>query len=95
MQAVRVPCAATTIRKSAAEAPNRITDTIGIAPFVDVGTVADGLVPDFSERLQWAAGLGAIYQSPVGPIRLDIAVPINGRDVDDSFEIYISIGQSF
>ena len=43
-------------------------------------------VPDWS---------GGRYASPVGPIRLDVAVPLNPRNVDNAFEFYISIGQAF
>jgi translocation and assembly module TamA len=32
----------------------------------------------------------------VGPLRLDVAFPINRREgIDDSFQIYISLGQAF
>jgi translocation and assembly module TamA len=31
----------------------------------------------------------------IGPIRLDVAFPINKRDVDDDFQFYVSIGQAF
>jgi len=42
------------------------------------------------------AGLGLRYSSPIGPLRADIAVPVNARDnIDDSFQIYLSIGQAF
>ena len=51
---------------------------------------------DLDEELLWAGGLGLRYFSPIGPLRLDVAMPINGRDdVDDDFEFYISIGQAF
>jgi translocation and assembly module TamA len=32
----------------------------------------------------------------IGPVRLDVAFPLQDRDgVDDAFQVYISIGQSF
>ena len=52
-------------------------------------------MPTFDEGVQLAAGTGLRYASPVGPIRFDVAFPLNGRDVDDFFEFYISIGQAF
>jgi translocation and assembly module TamA len=75
----------------------RITDTIGLVPFVDSGTVFDSSVPDFSgETPRLAAGVGARYFTVVGPLRVDIAFPLNPRDgVDDFFQFYISIGQAF
>jgi translocation and assembly module TamA len=46
--------------------------------------------------LFWGAGVGLRYYTPIGPIRLDVAFPLEKReDIDDSFQIYISIGQAF
>lgn len=78
------------------EARIRITDTIGIVPFLEGGNVYEEMSPDFSEDFQWAAGLGARYYTPFGPLRFDVAVPLNPRaGVDDAFQFYISIGQAF
>lgn len=69
---------------------------IGVVPFVDAGNVYDDSFPTFDDPLQWAAGLGFRYYTPIGPLRLDFAVPINRRpNVDDSFQFYISLGQAF
>jgi len=75
----------------------KITDTIGIVPFVDAGNVYDTLIPDLTDDrpLRYGAGLGVRYYTPIGPLRFDVAVPINARETDDAFEIYISLGQSF
>ncbi|MCP1335573.1 autotransporter assembly complex protein TamA [Futiania mangrovi] len=73
----------------------RVTDTVGVVPFVDMGSVSTTEYPDFNEGLQYAAGLGLRYYSPIGPIRADVAVPLNPRDADNAFEFYISIGQAF
>jgi translocation and assembly module TamA len=36
------------------------------------------------------------YFTPIGPVRLDIGVPLNRRsEVDDSFQLYVSLGQAF
>ncbi|MBW1782540.1 MAG: outer membrane protein assembly factor [Deltaproteobacteria bacterium] len=75
----------------------RITDTIGVVPFLDGGTAFLDRVPDFgSQDILYGAGLGLRYYTAIGPIRLDVAVPVNRRKgVDDSFQFYVSIGQSF
>lgn len=78
-----------------AEARIKIIDEFGVVPFVDGGQVYKEVYPKLSEDLQWAGGLGLRYYSPVGPIRLDVAAPINPRSVDDPFQFYISIGQAF
>ena len=63
--------------------------------FVDAGSVSTAVAPDFSDGVQYAAGLGGRYYSPVGPIRFDLAFPLNGRRVDDAFGFYFSIGQAY
>ena len=74
----------------------RVTDRIGIVPFVEGGNVYDDRTPDFGEDLFWAAGLGLRYFTIAGPIRLDVAFPLNRRDgIDDEFQIYVSLGQAF
>ena len=79
-----------------AELRIRVTETIGLVPFVEGGNVYDDSVPDFSPAPRWAAGIGARYFTAVGPLRLDVAFPINRREgIDDTFEFYISLGQAF
>ncbi len=76
----------------------KVTDSIGIVPFVDAGQVYDTVYPDFSvdEPLRFGAGLGLRYYTAIGPVRLDVAVPLNPRETNDNnFEIYISLGQAF
>ena len=66
----------------------------GVVPFVDAGIVSNEFFDDFG-KLRWGPGIGLRYFSPVGPIRLDVAVPIDARDEDDAFQFYLSIGQAF
>jgi translocation and assembly module TamA len=78
------------------EARRRITKNIGIALFVDGGNAFSTAFPDFSEELRWGAGIGVRYFTPVGPLRVDLAVPLNRRaGVDDQFGVYVSFGQAF
>ncbi|MEM9682575.1 MAG: BamA/TamA family outer membrane protein, partial [Pseudomonadota bacterium] len=73
----------------------RLFDQFGIVPFVDGGTVTEQSFPSFDERFLWAAGLGLRYYTGFGPLRLDVAFPINGREEDDFFQFYVSFGQAF
>ena len=76
----------------------KVTDSIGIVPFLDAGQVYDTVYPDFSvdTPLRYGAGLGLRYYTAIGPVRLDVAVPLNPRETNDNdFEIYISLGQAF
>jgi translocation and assembly module TamA len=45
----------------------------------------------------WAVGVGAgpRYYTPIGVLRLDLAVPTYRRPNDDRFEVYIGLGQAF
>ena len=73
----------------------RVASAVGIAAFVEAGSVSTGVAPEFDEGVQFAAGLGARYFSPIGPLRLHVGVPLNPRGADDAFQVYISIGQAF
>jgi translocation and assembly module TamA len=77
------------------EARIKITDTIGIVPFVDAGGAFESSYPDFDETLRVSAGLGLRYYTAIGPIRLDIAAPLNRRQGDKPVSLYVSIGQAF
>ena len=57
---------------ASAEARIGITETIGLVPFVDVGTVSTDEVPDFKD-IRAGAGIGLRYATPFGPLRLDVA----------------------
>ncbi|WP_214469891.1 autotransporter assembly complex family protein [Mesorhizobium sp. dw_380] len=71
-----------------------VTDTIGIVPFIDAGTVSTRSVPNFSD-VKVGAGVGLRYVTPFGPLRIDAAVPLNRDPSDPHFGIYAGIGQAF
>lgn len=73
----------------------RATDAIGVVGFFDAGNAFEAEVPNFSLPLQMSAGVGLRYYTGFGPLRLDIAAPINPRPGDPRFAIYASIGQAF
>lgn len=81
--------------ESAVELRARAVGRIEIAAFLDAGSVYRTPWPDFSEKLFLGAGAGLRYRSPAGPIRVDVATPLNGFDSDRRFQIYISLGQPF
>ena len=79
-----------------AEFRAQVWGNFAVVPFVDGGTVYDNAYPDFSETFRWAAGIGLRYHTVIGPIRFDIAFPLNPRKgTDDPYQFYISIGQAF
>lgn len=76
------------------EARVKVTDTIGVVPFLDFGTVSSSSAPNFSD-LRAGAGVGLRYATPFGPIRLDVAVPLRRYPGGSTFGIYAGIGQAF
>ena len=62
--------------------------------FLDAGSVGFDQAPDFS-NMRYGAGFGVRYKLPFGPIRADIAFPLDKREGDADFQIYVSIGQAF
>jgi translocation and assembly module TamA len=81
--------------EASVEARIKITNTIGIVPFFDAGMAFASQFPNFKEKMQYAAGLGLRYYTPIGPIRVDVAAPLNPRKGDKPVALYISIGQAF
>ncbi len=76
------------------EARIAINETFGIVPFVDAANVATGTIPDFKD-IRIGAGIGIRYATPFGPLRLDVAMPVNRYKDGSRFGIYAGIGQSF
>ncbi|MCI4646408.1 MAG: autotransporter assembly complex protein TamA [Hyphomonadaceae bacterium] len=66
----------------------------GAVAFVDGGSVSEARLPRMDD-LSLGAGLGVRYQTPAGPVRLDLATPLNKGPDDDPVQVYISIGQAF
>lgn len=74
----------------------RLNREFGLVAFADGGAAHEDSVPDPSEDFLWGAGLGLRYFTPVGPLRFDLAVPLNRRSgMDDAYQFYISLGQAF
>lgn len=78
-----------------AEARVKVTDSIGIVGFADAGYIGSEEFYDGSGEWHSGAGLGLRYNTGIGPIRLDVAVPTSGPDTGENFQVYIGIGQSF
>ena len=91
-----VPIGGKSLLELSLETRVRITEKIGIAGFLDGGGAFRGHVRESDEDILWGAGLGLRYFTPIGPFRLDVAIPLNRRaGMDDAFQVYISLGQAF
>ncbi|MDB5535909.1 MAG: hypothetical protein JWQ65_784, partial [Devosia sp.] len=76
------------------EARAKVTKDIGVVGFIDGGYVAADRFPGL-EDLKLGAGIGVRYYTGLGPLRADIAIPLNKRAGDPDYAIYVGIGQSF
>jgi translocation and assembly module TamA len=74
----------------------RLTNTIGLVPFFDIGSVYTTQYPTLHTKWFKSAGLGLRIFTYVGPFRVDIAFPLDRRKgVDSVFKVLVSIGQMF
>jgi translocation and assembly module TamA len=78
-----------------AELRVRVTDTIGIVPFFDAGNAYASNFPNFSAPLYKAVGVGLRYYTAIGPIRADVAFPLEQRPGAGRVAFYVSVGQAF
>ncbi|KEP70338.1 membrane protein [Thioclava dalianensis] len=72
------------------EARIGVTKSIGVVAFYDYGYVSGG----GESGSQAGAGLGLRYKTGIGPIRLDVGLPVSG-DTGSGAQVYIGIGQAF
>ncbi len=80
----------------AAELRLQLSESWGLVVFTDGGYAYPDELPKFGEDFYWGAGLGLRFITSFAPIRFDVAVPLQQRDqIDDDFQLYISIGQAF
>lgn len=66
----------------------------GIVPFVDAGQVYESGLPKLTD-MRFGFGIGGRMYTNFGPLRLDVATPINRKPGESKIALYISIGQAF
>lgn len=76
------------------EARAKIWNNIGVVAFLDGGFVAADTLPGL-DQLRLGAGVGLRYYTGLGPLRLDLAFPLNKRTTDPSYALYLGLGQAF
>ena len=90
------PLGGASVVEGSIELRQRIGKAFGAVAFVDAGSAYPDMLPNFllyAPRV--GAGVGIRYYTDFGPIRADVGVPLNRRDFDPPFGIYVSLGQAF
>ncbi|MBS0539924.1 MAG: outer membrane protein assembly factor [Proteobacteria bacterium] len=90
------PLGGASLVEGSVEFRQRIGKSFGVVAFVDAGSAYLTTLPNFGENMpRLGAGLGARYYTGFGPARLDLGIPLNKRDGDAPFGVYVSLGQAF
>jgi len=90
------PIGGASLVESSVEFRQRIGESWGVVAFVDAGGAYTDTLPNFSQMTpRVGTGVGARYYTSFGPARLDVGFPLNKREGDSPFGIYVSIGQAF
>jgi translocation and assembly module TamA len=88
------PVGGTSIDAATVELRQRLWKQFGAVAFLDAAQVGSSSAP-FAGSVREGVGIGARYYTAIGPLRLDVAVPVNPSPHGDSFEIYLGLGQAF
>ena len=90
------PLGGASLVEASLEFRQRFGESWGAVVFVDAGSAYTDTLPNFSQfSPRLGAGAGVRYYTGFGPARLDVGVPLNKRDGDAPFGVYVSIGQAF
>ncbi|PTY37882.1 hypothetical protein BGP77_15555 [Saccharospirillum sp. MSK14-1] len=78
------------------ELRGNLSDNWGLVLFADTASVSESWDPtDNSQQWFSGAGIGVRYFTRFAPIRIDVAMPLDQREDDPNYQLYISLGQSF
>ncbi len=71
------------------------TNSVRLSTFFDIGNVFPGVEDFESNDLRMSVGIGATWLSPVGPLAVSFAKPLNDKSGDDVQEFQFSLGAGF
>ena len=90
------PLGGASVVEASVELRQRIGESFGVVGFIDAGSAYPDPVPNFSlYDPRVGVGVGLRYYTGFGPVRFDVGLPLNKRDGDPPFGIYVSLGHSF
>lgn len=95
------PVGVKTMIEGGVEYRKRFSESWGGVTFFEMARASSELAPAFKKVYFYGIGCGLRYYTSIGPIRADIAFPLNenkpysGHKLKDKFQFYVSFGQSF
>jgi len=91
-----VPVGGKALFESSLEFRFKVSERFGLVAFFDGGSAFSDKLFSHEDPIRWGTGLGLRYYTPVAPFRLDVGLPLDKRKgIDDSYQIYLSLGQAF
>lgn len=72
-----------------------VSESVGVTAFLDIGQIWRLISTIDLGELKYAPGLGVYYETPVGPIRFDLAYNIDAQEHEDEWLPFLTIGYSF
>lgn len=87
------PLGGRSVNEAAVEARYRFGN-FGVVGFVDAGQVYESSLPKFDDW-RFGVGIGGRFYTNFGPMRVDVATPINRQPGESKITVYVSLGQAF
>jgi translocation and assembly module TamA len=89
-----IPKGGTGLVATGVEYRQRFGTSFGAALFVDAGKDSANPEP-WEGRTSVGYGTGVRYYTPIGPVRLDIGLPVRRLPGGNALDIYVGLGQAF
>jgi outer membrane translocation and assembly module TamA len=89
------PLGGRSVTDGSLELRRSITSAFAVATFLDFGQLSLKSFDLPTHDFQKGVGVGLQYRTPVGPVRLDLGVPLDRQGDDGAFQVYLSVGQAF
>jgi outer membrane protein assembly complex protein YaeT len=89
------PIGGRSLVETSIELRHPITESFGAAVFLDGGQVSLETFTFPFDDLRYGSGFGVSYRSPVGPLRVDLAFPVEPPPGDARWQVHVSFGAIF